>query len=120
MIIGLTLLILWPLFVGERWEFYIRLFLALFAANTFANLRVYNATVQNTRFLIKLRESTEKIRQAFPNIDRALRQLQTSIGTNKTATDSLTRATTNTGTKVQELTETINKLKQQRQHEVQN
>ena len=118
--IGLLVLTFWPLFVGEKFEFYIRLFLVLFAINTFANLRSYNAIVQNTRFTIKLRESLERIRQQFPTLDRAFRQLQQALGSNKNSLDSLNKSQTTTGNKIQELTESINKIKQQKQHELQN
>lgn len=118
--IGLLCLIFWPLFVGEKFEFYIRLFLGLFAINTFANLRSYNAVVQNTRFTIKLRESLEHIRQQFPTLDRAFRQLQQALGSNKTSLDSLNKTQTTTGNKIQELTESINKIKQKQQHDLQN
>ena len=82
-------------------------------------MRSYNAVVQNTRFTIKLRESLEHIRQQFPTLDRAFRQLQQALGSNKTSLDSLNKTQTTTGNKIQELTESINKIKQ-KQHDLQN
>ena len=69
--------------------------------------------VQNTRFTIKLRETLEGIKQHFPNLDRAFRQLQQALGNTKTSLDSLNKTQQSIGNKVQELTETINRIKQQ-------
>ena len=71
-------LILYPLFVGDELKFIIRLFIVLYVVQVFALLRLYNSIVQNTRFLIKMRESALRLREAFPALERAMRSLRSS------------------------------------------
>lgn len=54
-------------------HFYARLFLVLTAVNTFAVLRLYNSIVQNTRFLIKLRDAISKLNSVVPNVERTIK-----------------------------------------------
>lgn len=70
--------ILYPLFVGDELKFIIRLFIVLYVVQVFALLRLYNSIVQNTRFLIKMRESALRLREAFPALERAMRSLRSS------------------------------------------
>ena len=73
----------------SEWRLCIRLFLLMFAANTFATLRLYNSIVQNTRFSIKLREAFGKLTNAIPSLERAMKSLSNSLGSTKGSTDSL-------------------------------
>lgn len=70
--------ILYPLFIGDELKFIIRLFIVLYVVQVFALLRLYNSIVQNTRFLIKMRESALKLRESFPALERAMRSLRSS------------------------------------------
>lgn len=73
----------------SEWRLCIRLFLLMFAVNTFATLRLYNSIVQNTRFSIKLREAFGKFTNAIPSLERAMKSLSNSLGSTKGSTDSL-------------------------------
>lgn len=89
---GLLAFIAYPLIYPERcpaWSFYARCALVLFAVSTFAQLRLYNAIVQNTRFAIKLREALIKFSQAFPALERSLKNLNSTMGNVKASSDSL-------------------------------
>lgn len=55
-ILGLLYWVVQPLFWETRWEFYARVVIFLLGIIAFAILRMYNAVVSNTRFLIKVRE----------------------------------------------------------------
>lgn len=88
----------------------VRLFIVLFALNTFATLRLYNSIVQNTRFSIKLRESVTKLQQNFPALERALRNLSSSLTIVKTTIDSFKKSTDENTDKLDRLNDKINKL----------
>jgi septal ring factor EnvC (AmiA/AmiB activator) len=88
----------------------VRLFIVLFALNTFATLRLYNSIVQNTRFSIKLRESITKLQQNFPVLERALRSLSSSLTIVKTTIDSFKKSTDENTDKLDRLNDKINKL----------
>ena len=88
----------------------VRLFIVLFALNTFATLRLYNSIVQNTRFSIKLRESVTKLQQNFPALERALRSLSSSLTSVKTTIDSFKKSTDENTDKLDRLNDKINKL----------
>ena len=88
----------------------VRLFIVLFALNTFATLRLYNSIVQNTRFSIKLRESVTKLQQNFPALERALRSLFSSLTIVKTTIDSFKKSTDENTDKLDRLNDKINKL----------
>lgn len=70
--------VFYPLFAGDELKFIIRLFIVLYVVKVFALLRLYNSIVQNTRFLIKMRESALRLREAFPALERAMRSLRSS------------------------------------------
>lgn len=106
-IIAVILLIVWfiiqPLFFWSEMSeirIYLRLFLVMFAINTFAVLRLYNSIVQNTRFSFKLREALIKLENLIPGIERLLKASNVSLSGNKASTDSLK-------TSVKSLEETI-------------
>lgn len=74
--VGVYFLLVEPLFSPMDYQgqvlYYIRVFLVLMALLVFACLRQYNATVANTRFLIKLRESTITLMRENQNLQRKL------------------------------------------------
>lgn len=98
--IAVTLFALWllwwlvlePIFswsVGGEFKLYIRLVLLLLAVMAFAQLRMYNAIVNNTRFLIKNREAIEKLLKALPSIERSIKVVSASNSKLKDAVDKL-------------------------------
>lgn len=89
---------------------YVRIFLLMFAVNTFAVLRLYNSIVQNTRFSIKLREALMKFTNAVPGLERAMKNLSGSLGSVKTSEDSLKKELSDNTAKVEKLTDKINKI----------
>lgn len=88
----------------------VRLFLLMFAVSTFATLRLYNSIVQNTRFSIKLREALNKFAGVVPGLERAMKNLNSSLGNVKASTDSLKKELPDNTDKVEKLTEKINRL----------
>lgn len=88
----------------------VRLFLLMFAVSTFATLRLYNSIVQNTRFSIKLREALNKFAGVVPGLERAMKNLNSSLGNVKASTDSLKKEVSDNTDKVEKLTEKINRL----------
>lgn len=58
---------------------YCRVFLLLFAINTFAVLRLYNSVLQNTRFIIKIRQTIGKTNIHLPRLETAMRQLASAV-----------------------------------------
>lgn len=112
--VGLIFFIVQPLvFDGyDDWVFYARLFIVLFALSTFAQLRLYNAIVQNTRFAIKLREALLKFIQVVPTLERAMKNLNSTMGNVKSSSDAVKKALDNSADKTEELTEKLNHIKQ--------
>ena len=112
-VLGVLWLIVEPII---RWTQYseirlcVRLFLLMFAMSTFATLRLYNSIVQNTRFSIKLREELVKFTNAVPGLERAMKNLNSSLGNVKTSTDALKKEVSDNTDKVQGLIEKINRL----------
>lgn len=88
----------------------VRLFLLMFAVSTFATLRLYNSIVQNTRFSIKLRETLNKFVGVVPGLERAMKNLNSSLGNVKASTDFLKKELSDNVDKVEKLTEKINRL----------
>lgn len=93
LILGVILLFLWviyPLFSGlSEWYFYARLALVFMFVIAFGVLRLYNAVVGNTRFLIKLRETVGKMQNTIPGLEREMRNLTSSVGTLRSSTTFL-------------------------------
>lgn len=112
-VLGVLWLIIEPII---RWTQYsevrlcVRLFLLMFAVSTFATLRLYNSIVQNTRFSIKLREALNKFAGVVPGLERAMKNLNSSLGNVKASTDSLKKELSDNTDKVEKLTEKINRL----------
>ena len=113
-VVGLLFFIVQPLiFDGYvEWVFYVRLFIVLFALSTFAQLRLYNAIVQNTRFAIKLREALLKFIQVVPALERSMKNLNSTIGNVKSSSDAVKKALDNSADKTEELTDKLNHIKQ--------
>lgn len=88
----------------------VRLFLLMFAVSTFATLRLYNSIVQNTRFSIKLREALVKFTNVIPGLERAMKNLNSSLGNVKASTDSLKKELSDNTDKVERLAEKITKF----------
>lgn len=113
-VVGLLFFIAQPLIwdgYGE-WVFYARLFIVLFALSTFAQLRLYNAIVQNTRFAIKLREALLKFIQVVPALERSMKNLNSTMGNVKSSSDAVKKALDNSSDKTEELTDKLNHIKQ--------
>lgn len=106
--------LLQPLIFDEyaEWVFYARAFLVLFAFSTFAQLRLYNAIVQNTRFAIKLREALLKFIQVVPALERSMKNLNSTMGNVKSSSDAVKKALDNSADKTEELTDKLNHIKQ--------
>lgn len=116
-IIAVVLGVLWLIIEPIIWwtqysevRLCVRLFLLMFAVSTFATLRLYNSIVQNTRFSIKLREALNKFAGVVPGLERAMKNLNSSLGNVKASTDSLKKELSDNTDKVEKLTEKINRL----------
>lgn len=116
-LIAIVLGVLWLILEPIIWwtdksemRLYIRVFLIMFAVSTFATLRLYNSIVQNTRFSIKLREALNKFAGVVPGLERAMKNLNSSLGNVKASTDSLKKELSDSTDKVEKLTEKINRL----------
>lgn len=115
-IIGVLWLIIEPIIWWTQYSevrLCVRLFLLMFAVSTFATLRLYNSIVQNTRFSIKLREALVKFTNAVPGLERAMKNLSSSLGSVKTSEDALKKEISNNTDRIEKLTDKINRLKQQ-------
>ena len=112
--LGLLFFIIQPLIWSDydEWVFYARLFIVLFALSTFAQLRLYNAIVQNTRFAIKLREALLKFIQVVPALERSMKNLNSTMGNVKSSSDAVKKALDNNADKTEELTDKLNHIKQ--------
>lgn len=95
----------------SEWIFYVRLFIVLFAVQTFATLRLYNSIVQNTRFAIKLREALLKFNQALPALERSLKNLNSSMGNIKSVVENARKDIKDNTEEVQELSNKLRKSK---------
>lgn len=116
-IIAVVLGVLWLIIEPIIWwtqysevRLCVRLFLLMLAVSTFATLRLYNSIVQNTRFSIKLREALNKFAGVVPGLERAMKNLNSSLGNVKASTDSLKKELSDNTDKVEKLTEKINRL----------
>jgi len=95
--LGVFLFLIKPLFgemtVEKELLYYVRVFIVLMAMLVFACLRAYNATVVNTKFLIKLREALMNSIREEQNLQRKLSGIkevsQRTIDTLKEATRTL-------------------------------
>ena len=75
---GIVWLFVQPIIVWtDKSEFrlYCRLALLFLAVIAFGVLRLYNSIVQNTRFMLKVREILQKVLTELPNLQRSLNML---------------------------------------------
>lgn len=76
--VGIVWLFVQPIIVWtDKSEFrlYCRLALLFLAVIAFGVLRLYNSIVQNTRFMLKVREILQKVLTELPNLQRSLNML---------------------------------------------
>ena len=102
--------IIWSADYAE-WVVYARVFLLLMLISTFAQLRLFNAVVKNSLFLIRLRESVTKLAEKFPMLDRGLKGLGTTLSNTKNSVESLRKSVDTSKDATEKLTEKIDKLK---------
>ena len=111
LIVGVILLLLWvvyPFFSTlPEWHFYVRLALVFLFIITFGVLRLYNAIVGNTRFLIKLRETVGKMQNTIPGMEREMRNLTSTLGTLRSGTASLQKTLKDNSEKVAAMDERL-------------
>lgn len=74
---------------------YVRWAVFMLSVVAFAMLRLYNAIVGNTRFLIKLREAMLKVHKQINGLERELKNLSNSVKAGKKSTDDLTKTINN-------------------------
>ena len=109
-LLGILWLIIEPIIWWTSWSemrLYIRIFLLMFAVSTFATLRLYNSIVQNTRFSIKLRESFGKFLNVVPGLERAMKNLNSSLGNARSSTETLRKETSDNTDAIKELTKKL-------------
>lgn len=105
--LGVIFLVIEPLIWKTDYykiDLYFRLFLLMFAINTFAVLRLYNSIVQNTRFSIKLRETFTHFQQVVPALERAMKNLNSTLGNVKASSDKLKASVEDNTESVEQLT----------------
>lgn len=88
----------------------VRLFLVMFAVSTFSVLRLYNAVVQNTRFSIKLRDVFISFYRMLPNLERAMKNLNSTLGNVKASSDLLKKSISENTGSVDTLNNKISKI----------
>lgn len=112
LLLGVLFFIIQPIVCDyPDWVVYARVFLVLYALSTFAQLRLYNAIVQNTRFAIKLREAMLKFVQMIPTLERAMKNLNSTMGNVKASSDSVKKSIDRNIDATDELTDKLNILK---------
>lgn len=112
-LIGVIALLVEPLVFWTEYSeirLYVRLFLIMFAVNTFAVLRLYNSIVQNTRFSIRLRESFIRLTAFIPGLERAIKNLGFSLNNVKASTDALKKGISDNTDKVEKVLDKINRV----------
>lgn len=112
-LIGVIALLVEPLIFWTEYSeirLYVRLFLIMFAVNTFAVLRLYNSIVQNTRFSIRLRESFIRLTAFIPGLERAIKNLGFSLNNVKASTDALKKGISDNTDKVEKVLDKINRV----------
>lgn len=102
--------IIWSQNYAE-WVFYARAFLLLFLISTFAQLRLFNAIVKNSLFLIKLRDAVYKLTEKFPILDRGFKSLNITLTNNKSSNDTLRKSIDAQNEATEKLTDKIERIK---------
>ena len=90
-------------------DFYIRAFLVMQLIIMFGILRLYNAIVQNTRFVLKLREIGLSIGKVLPRLEQSLKMSIDAMNRNHTSEETLIRTLNRTVEEAQQITERLKK-----------
>lgn len=113
-IIGAIFFIVQPIIWSEDyadWVVYARAFLLLSLISTFAQLRLFNAIVKNSLFLIKLRDAVYKLTEKFPMLDKGLKTLNVTLTNNNSRADALKKSIDVQNEATDKLTEKIDRIK---------
>lgn len=113
-IIGAVFFIVQPIIWSENyadWVVYARAFLLLSLISTFAQLRLFNAIVKNSLFLIKLRDAVYKLTEKFPMLDKGLKTLNVTLTNNNSRADALKKSIDAQNEATDKLTEKIDRIK---------
>jgi len=113
-IIGAIFFVAQPIIWSDNyaeWVVYARAFLLLSLISTFAQLRLFNAIVKNSLFLIKLRDAVYKLTEKFPLLDKGLKTLNVTLTNNKSSVDALKKSIDTANEATEELTEKIDRMK---------
>lgn len=113
-IIGAIFFIVQPIIWSEDyadWVVYARAFLLLSLISTFAQLRLFNAIVKNSLFLIKLRDAVYKLTEKFPMLDKGLKALNVTLTNNNSRADALKKSIDVQNEATDKLTEKIDRIK---------
>jgi len=94
------------------WVVYARVFLLLFTVSTFAQLRLFNAVVRNSLFLIKLRDAVYKLTEKFPMLDKGLKAVNIVLTKNTTSSESLKKTLDTSVEATEKLSESLNNFKE--------
>ena len=76
-VLVIALVVAWlttPIFRGDRFDTYIRMFLFLFAILVMAVLRLYNAVVANTRYNIALIKILTALHKMLPGVHSTMQK----------------------------------------------
>lgn len=106
LLLGVVWLIVQPIVIWtdkSELRLYCRLALLLLAIMTFGVLRLYNSVVQNTRFLLKVREAIQKVLVELPNLQRSLNMLGSKTDSLKGTMNSNTKALSGLSDEAREL-----------------
>lgn len=113
-VIGVAFFIVQPLIWSQDyadWVVYARAFLLLSLISTFAQLRLFNAIVKNSLFLIKLRDSVYKLTEKFPMLDRAFKALNVTLTNHKSSIDAMKKSIDTSSDSTEKLSEKIDRIK---------
>lgn len=113
-VLGVVFFIAQPLIWSQDyadWVVYARAFLLLSLISTFAQLRLFNAIVKNSLFLIKLRDSVYKLTEKFPMLDRGFKALNGTLTSNKSSVDALKKSIDASKDSTEKLSEKIDRIK---------
>lgn len=113
-VLGVVFFIAQPLIWSQDyadWVIYARAFILLSLVSTFAQLRLFNAIVKNSLFLIKLREAVYKLTEKFPMLDRGFKALNGTLSNNKGAVENLKKSIDASKDSTEKLSEKIDRIK---------
>lgn len=108
--VGIVWLFVQPIIVWtDKSEFrlYCRLALLFLAVIAFGVLRLYNSIVQNTRFMLKVREILQKVLMELPNLQRSLNMLGSKTDSLKGTMSNNTKALSTLSDEAREILSTL-------------